>query len=381
MSVQVQYDFIIAGTGCAGLSLAMHMIDSGAFRDKRILLVDQDVKRSNDRTWCFWEQQEGLFEPVVWRSWKNILFHGEGRSIERDLGAYRYKMIRGIDFYLYCMGKIQEQPNFEFRNERVDHIFSSDWSTGIICGTETIHARYVFNSIIFEKPSLGEKQYWMLQHFRGWTIETGTDHFDPGKATLMDFRTEQDVGTCFVYVLPFTSKKALVEYTVFSESLLPEPVYDSRLTQYISNILGITTYAITEKEKGVIPMTNFHFARHQNNVVNIGTAGGQTKSSSGYTFNFIQKNSEALVQRMIRKGDPFLPGQHRRFSIYDSLLLHVLVHRMVKGEKIFSLLFEKNPVDRVLRFLDNESTPAEECRIFTRLPVLTFMRAAAEQIF
>jgi len=221
----------------------------------------------------------------------------------------------------------------------------------------------------------------MLQHFRGWTIETEEDRFDPGNAVLMDFRTGQDVGTCFLYVLPFSKRKALVEYTVFSESVLPEVVYESRLTQYISGVLDIQRYAILEKEQGVIPMTNFRFAQHQNNVINIGTAGGQTKASSGYTFRFIQKHSEALVNRLIRRKDPFIRGGAIRFSIYDSLLLHVLAHRTLSGEKIFTRLFEKNPIDRVLRFLDNESTPAEECLIFSKLPVYPFLKAAAEQIF
>ena len=37
---------------------------------------------------------------------------------------------------------------------------------------EKISANYVFNSILFEKPELQKKEYYLLQHFKGWMIET-----------------------------------------------------------------------------------------------------------------------------------------------------------------------------------------------------------------
>ena len=60
LNSSTQYDYIIAGAGCAGLSLAVHMIHSGKFSDKKILIVDKDDKQKNDRTWCFWEKEPGL---------------------------------------------------------------------------------------------------------------------------------------------------------------------------------------------------------------------------------------------------------------------------------------------------------------------------------
>ena len=91
------YDFIICGAGCAGLSLAVHMIHSGQFMDKKILLVDKNEKKVNDRTWCFWETKPGLFEEIVYRKWKNVWFHGENFSGLLKLEPYEYKMIRSIE--------------------------------------------------------------------------------------------------------------------------------------------------------------------------------------------------------------------------------------------------------------------------------------------
>src|SRR3954469_9044879 len=102
----MEYDYIIAGAGCAGLSLAMHMIESASFNDKRVLLLDLDPKRSNDRTWCFWQKEAGLFESIVCRQWQQLWFHGTQFSKKLDLSPYSYKMIRGIDFYDHCLHRI-----------------------------------------------------------------------------------------------------------------------------------------------------------------------------------------------------------------------------------------------------------------------------------
>jgi lycopene beta-cyclase len=380
MSHQIQYDYIIAGAGCAGLSLAMHFIHSGQFREKKILLIDRSPKTSNDRTWCFWQKQEGLFEKLVYGQWKELLFFSSGFSGALHIDPYSYKMIRGIDFYQYCLECIRNQPNFTIRFDAVDHVFSSEITTGVMAAGEAIHSEYVFNSIVFEKPQLSGKEYWMLQHFRGWMLESEDAPFSPDVATLMDFRTDQEAGTAFFYVLPFSPKSALIEYTLFSPELLRQEEYEHGLRTYIKDVMKIKNYTVTSEESGVIPMTNFPFLPRQNNIINIGTAGGQTKGSSGYTFNFIQKHSAEITARMIATGKPFLPAGWSRFSFYDSVLLNILHHKTLSGEKIFSDLFKKNPAPKVLQFLDNETSLAEEVGIISSLPTMPFLKAAIEQI-
>src|SRR3954464_8569039 len=108
------YDYIITGAGCAGLSLLIHLLESGQFTNKKILLIDKDAKNRNDRTWCFWEAGEGLFQPIVKKQWKQLWLQADGLSKKLDLQPYQYKMIRGIDFYNYCLGKISQQRNITF---------------------------------------------------------------------------------------------------------------------------------------------------------------------------------------------------------------------------------------------------------------------------
>lgn len=379
MVSSLQYDYIIAGAGCSGLSLAMHMIKDGRFSNKQVLLIDQDPKHSNDRTWCFWERGEGLFEEVVFKQWQRLWFNSSEYSKELDIFPYQYKMIRGGDFYEYCFRHISRQQNFSFLNEKIEHLFSSDLTTGVMVNGTAIHSQYVFNSILFEKPQLSQKQYWLLQHFKGWIIETDDGIFDPAVATLMDFRMPQEEGTAFCYVLPLSDKKALVEYTVFSPELLERAGYDEGLEYYIGKVLQIRSYRILEREFGVIPMTNFKFSQRQNNIINIGTAGGRTKGSSGYTFNFIQKHSRTLVERLHDQKNLVVPVSPK-FSFYDSLLLNVLSNRVVEGRKIFTDMFRKNSPQRVLKFLDNETSLREDLGIISSLPTRPFFNAALWQL-
>jgi lycopene beta-cyclase len=374
-----KYDYIICGAGCAGLSLAMRMISSGKFSDKKILLIDKDAKRANDRTWCFWQREVGLFESIVCKQWRNLWFYGEDFSEQLNIHPYQYKMIRGIDFYEHCFETITKHKNFDILFEEIEQIFSAK-QTGVLIKGGTIYAEYIFNSILFKKPKLDKNDRWLLQHFMGWIIETDENSFDENSATIMDFRIDQKFGTAFCYVLPFNSKQALIEYTLFSSELLQQNQYNDGLQFYFSKFLNVSSYKILEKEFGVIPMTNFKFPSHHNNIVNIGTAGGQIKGSSGYTFNFIQKHSKAIVDSLIATRKPFVQSSSGRFNFYDSVLLKVLDDGAVPGKKVFTDLFKKNPVQKVFKFLDNETTLTEELKIISSLPAFPFLKAGIKQM-
>ncbi|HBS52631.1 MAG TPA: lycopene cyclase, partial [Flavobacterium sp.] len=57
-----QYDYIFTGAGLSALMTVYKMVLSKKFQTKRILLIDVNAKQTNDRTWCFWDQKESLWE-------------------------------------------------------------------------------------------------------------------------------------------------------------------------------------------------------------------------------------------------------------------------------------------------------------------------------
>ena len=377
------FHYIVAGAGCAGLSFLIRLLQTGKFSDKRILLIDRAPKISNDRTWCFWEKEPGYFEEIVYHSWDQLWFHGSDHSALHNISPYRYKMIRGEDFYKHCFAIIQQYPNVTIQYGNVDEIKNVQNGAILRAGSEIYSGDHIFNSIIFEQPKLTSKQFFLLQHFKGWVIESAQPVFDPSQATLMDFRMPQQYGTTFVYVMPFSATRALVEYTLVTKQLLRNEEYDAGLTEYLHRFLQVKQFTLLHEEFGSIPMTNYRFHSAAGAIINIGTAGGQTRPSSGYTFQFIQKQSARLVESLAKKGIPLTVNGFStgRANWYDATLLRILSTGSLPGHVIFSTLFRRNEATDILQFLDNETGFLQEMKIISALPKGVFVKAALQQVF
>lgn len=195
----------------------------------------------------------------------------------------------------------------------------------------------------------------------------------------MDFRIHQRYGTSFFYVLPLSETRALVEYTLFTPETLKEEQYKAELQDYIEHFLKLSSYKIIEEEFGIIPMTNAKFPFFKNQMYNIGIAGGQTKASTGYTFQFIQKQAQAIVDCLVQ-GKPLsaIPSISKRFYFYDAVLLQLLTTRQLSGKEIFSRMFEKNKASRIFKFLDNETLMIEELQLISTLQSVPFLKAATQ---
>lgn len=380
--MQKQYDYIITGAGCAGLSLLMRLLQEPSLCNKNILVIDADKKNSNDRTWCFWEEGKGLFEPIIHHQWNELSFESSNFKTDFSIAPYSYKMIQGIDFYNYVKSFAKQFSNVEFVIDIVKSVSSKNGLGIVELEHTTITATYIFNSILFEQPKLHKKNYYLLQHFTGWVIETAEPVFNADKATFMDFSVSQQYGTTFMYVLPTANNTALVEYTLFTENLLSKEAYEQALKEYISTKLNIKNYTIKHKEIGIIPMTNYQFPLHNDQVVFIGIAGGQAKASSGFAFSFIQKRTAEIVASLVNKSHPFVTQSFntKKFALYDSVLLQVLHHKKMEGAAIFTSIFKKNKPQTVLRFLDNESSLLQDLQIMSSVPTTIFFPAAIKEL-
>ncbi|MBL7729923.1 MAG: hypothetical protein JNM88_02005 [Chitinophagaceae bacterium] len=375
------YDYIFLGAGLAALSLLMRMIRSGRFTNKSILLADRSPKKQNDRTWCFWEKTPGFFEEVVHRQWDTLSFFSDTCNADMPIAPYRYKMIRGIDLYNYCYDEIRKHSNIDLVYGEIENVKPEGAQVSFLLNGQQVYSgsAMVFSSMFIQKAD--NKHLRLLQHFKGKVIRTATSVFDTSKATLMDFRVHQHHGTTFAYMLPLENNRALVEYTLFTKELLQPAQYDAELDEYIRRWLQIDTYECEEEEFGIIPMTDEYFPFYHNGMYHLGSAGGQTKGSSGYTFQFIQKHSDRILQQLMA-GKPLqdMKTTSRRFRFYDNTLLHVLYHNKLPGSRVFSTLFRKNKPQQVLQFLDNETSLGTELKLISGLPVWPFLKAALKQV-
>ena len=380
--INQHFDYIIAGSGAAGLSLA-YRLASLEFADKRILLIDRSAKKENDRTWCFWEKGAGLFDEVVFRSWDNLAFFGPNKSIQLAIQPYRYKMIRGQDFYAHTLTKIHAAGHITVLKAEIYDIDTIDGLSQLDCSEGSFTADWTFSSLLSnEEVHEAKKGLFLWQHFKGWVVKTSFPAFEAEKAIFMDFRVPQLDGSCFVYVLPFDAHSALVEFTVFSEEVWDKSTYDLYLRDYLNQQLGIAEFQIEQTETGRIPMASHLFPVNEGRTIFLGTAGGQTKGSTGYTFQNIQRHSKAIVQALREGKSPRIRQSmaHKRFRLYDNTLLRVLCRRYYPGAELFERLFAGNPPTRVLGFLDETTHPFAELAIMNSVPRWIFAKAVAEQL-
>ena len=374
-------DFAILGGGAAGLSLALELATS-RLEKRSILIVEKDAKTTNDRTWCYWSDQPTRYDGIARKVWPRLRFQSEGFERTWELAPYRYQMVRGLDFYKYARAELARHA-VTFMQGTAEVEDGHEKATVHVNG-ESHTAEWAFDSRIRPVDMTPDPEHYnyLKQHFTGWEVESATPVFDPQTVTMFDLRTPQRGGVTFFYILPFSPTNALVEYTLFSAEVLPDGEYEEALRGYLSGNLGLKEYRILEREHGVIPMTDQPFPRRLGERIQaIGTRGGRVKPSTGYAFARIQRDSRRIVDSLLRTGQPFaIPADRRRSRFYDSVILDVFAQEPEKGRPILTSIFARNPAGRVLKFLDDSSSPWEDLQILRAPQAGPFLRAVGRKI-
>ena len=370
------FDYTIVGFGLSGMLMALEMSKNEWFANKKIAIVEKDSKNSNDRTWCFWEKDQGDFESIVIKKWQNAFVGNEQYAKNYSLHPYQYKMIRGLDIYDFVKKQLSAHQNFTFIQDRVREIIVQPNIIQIIGEQQTFESTIVLDSLFNAKPIESQFQFpYLKQHFIGWFIKTKTPIFDDTSVKFMDFTIPQKGNTRFMYVLPTSTTEALFEYTLFSEKLLDKEEYENEIKIYLDQN-QITDYEIVEKEQGNIPMTSFPFSKdNTRNYIKIGTAGGWTKASTGFTFNKSLKISKKLSAFLTTEKPLFEFNLENRYSWYDMILLEVLYQHNEKGGAIFSTLFHKNSVHDIFEFLNEEGTFLKDFKLMNTMQKWIFIKA------
>ncbi len=362
-----RYDYIIAGAGLAGLMLALEMSKS-SLKNKKVLLVDKDPKNTNDRTWCFWADEQFELDKLVYKKWDKIRFATNKSDANYTVDPYHYEYIRGIDFYNYAREKLNACENF---TQLIGDISEISPKGFIIANNEKYEAEIIFNSIhpSFDNFSYPKGEcYYLLQHFKGYFIETEEDFFDLSAATFMDFKIEQHKEARFGYILPFSKREALVEYTLFSQNLLKKEEYKSELENYISNALGIKKYKILHEEFGIVPMSTYSYQpKFDGKIIRIGTYGGFVKPSSGFAFARTHRRVKGIASDLEKYGKVNASSLEpaSKYKLYDRILLSILEKDNTATKDIFEKMFTSLPASVILKFLDEKSSLAQDLRVIS----------------
>lgn len=371
MNSQKIYDIIIIGDGCASCLLLDSLSRYKQFETLQVLLLG--AGETMPRTWCFWDSAPSLpFSEMAQKSWTNIGFTSNDFHIEQNLADTPYWYLPGDNFFRYFKENfLPRHPNVTYLNSSVIGISGSPGQFTINSISQSFTGKQVYNSAwshLAPKVSV-----W--QHFRGWFVEFDKEILDPKKMTLMDFNVPQEKGCSFMYILPFTTKTALIEWTFFSVELQETPFYEDQLHEYIIKNYG-DQYQVRAKEWGKIPMQQGLFtAVGPHGEINIGTLGGMVKPSTGYAFQRMIEDSRQLSALYFGASD--LPRKQSlpRFRFYDSLILWIIENQPQHCKKIFTVLFKTQNISKIVRFMTEKTSLLEEIGIFIRLPKIVFLKA------
>lgn len=369
--MQRHYQYIIVGAGCAGLQLADALLNDSGLVTESLLIIEGSAVHE-EKTWCFWYAEQHRYSHLVKNSWNSIAFRARDTAVKAALPNLCYQYISSTDFYEYQLASLRKDARVTFLFEPVQGI---EWNNGnrqVHTPSGIMTADYIFHSHHLSPPS--SPTLW--QHFLGWEIETDTDLFDPSTATLMDF---SDAGASrevfFHYILPYSSRHALVECTFFSEELLDQAAYENLLQAYIATNLT-ANYRVMAKETGKIPMTLATPSPFTSStgIIPIGTAAGCVKASTGYSFTRAMRHTQQIISFLKKEIDHIPSPSSGRFLFYDKLFLSLIQQYPQKMPGIFAALFKRNKIQRILRFLDEATHLWEEVMIFSQLPKKYFLK-------
>ncbi len=350
-----EFNYVIIGGGCAGLSLAYELEVNGKLKDKTLAIIEIREEYKRDKTWSFWKVFDHNFDDCVIKSWNNFTINTAESSNELTNKKFPYQSVDSGKFYKKINSKLSTNSNVSFF-KNLNEINSEN--------------SIIFNSV-FEKE-LDKSELW--QHFQGIEIETTKNIFDEQIINLMDFNCDQRTDVHFFYTLPFSKNKALVESTWLSD-LEDQSLrdYDLQLENYIKNNLGIKNYKINFTEKGAIPLF-YPSLRNDNKVINIGSAGGMTRLSTGYTFLNIQEHSKHIVKNIDNIDEAKIFNIGKKYQFLDKVFLRVLEKHPEKMPKIFFDMF-KTSSNTIIKFLSNKSNMIEDINIISKMPKLIFLKA------
>ena len=348
-----EFDYVIIGGGCAGLSLAYELEINDKLKEKTLAIIETRQEYKRDKTWSFWKVFNHNFEDCIKKSWKEFSIKTSSDSKIINCGNFPYQSIDSGLFYKKINERLAKNKNIEF----FKNIKEIDKSNS-----------FIFNSV----PSVPNNKSNLWQHFHGVEIETKENFFNEKIVNLMDFDCDQRNNVHFFYILPFSKKKAMIETTWLSKEDESLKDYEFQMKNYI-NQLGLKDYKINFSEEGTIPL--FHPEnKKEKNKINIGTAGGMTRLSTGYTFLNIQEHSKYIRMNIENIQNTKKYDIGKKYEFLDKVFLRVLEKHAEKMPRIFSNMFNVSS-DKVIKFLSNKSSILEDLNIISKMPKWIFIKA------
>ena len=353
------YDIAFLGMGASAMATAKLKYGGTNYS---LIGIDKNFHNKRNNFFSFWltDWMKG-FDSLAQKKWFKWSFYLTNNHITHETNNLPYCTIRYQDWKHYCL---KDLKNLSIKELNVQSIIDLNKYFEIqLDNGEKIFAKKIYDS---RTPKLeGEK---VKQHFFGYLIDT-KQLVNSDTVTLMDFRVEQKLGLHFMYCLPISENRILVESTVFSPEIQKDDWYKNHIIRYIETKLNIYEYKIVDEEKGVLPMYDIN-NKSSKNYINIGSRGGASKISTGYAFSFFLKS---LLKS----------NKSKHHSLLDKWMDKVFVNYLKNdrgAEKIFIKMANSLSGNEFASFMMGISKIRTKLKVVMSMPKIKFINAALRTI-
>ncbi|MES1175273.1 MAG: lycopene beta-cyclase CrtY [Myxococcales bacterium] len=362
------FDYLLVGGGLQNALIAQAVLrrDPSA----RVGLIERGATLGGNHLWCFHgldlsEAGEALVAPLVVKRWDGYMVRFP--SFERRLGT-TYAAVSSERVAEHVVRVFGEHPRSKlFLARSAEQVLAN---RVVLDGGEELHARIVIDARGPEAHS-GEHVIG-YQKFVGLELELE----QPTLLTepiVMDATVRQEDGFRFVYALPLSPTRVLVEDTYFADGPeLDVPTLRNRALAYAHD-LGLSISRIAREETGVLPLLAAATPPRTSSPYRAGYAGGWFHPTTGYSFPIAARlalhvaatSPETLFDASYRA----LAAEHARQQRF-ACLLNRLLFRAVPPDARRNVLerFYKLPEPSIARFYALSTTAFDRARIVCGRP-------------
>jgi len=378
MTPSLDADLVVLGGGLAGLTLAARLARERC--ELRVVVLEPRTAYQDDRSWCFWRPEQHDLSHLVSRRWSTWTFSDPaGDTVRHRVPGLAYQYVRGSDFYAGAQSDIAESSRVELLlGVHAEDLTAVPHGVRVHTSAGTLLARQVIDTRPRPAPAM------LYQSFVGVELERDQPlPFEPGEVTLMGSLAADTEGLSFVYTLPLSANRAIVEWTRFGTAPIPRHRLAGELDGVLDG-LGLNGGRRVRTEGGVLAMgLGRQSAPGIAGVVHAGNAGGALRAASGYGFLRIQRWAQLCADRLLAGrdavGHPAEPALRRSF---DRIFLQAVRAHPERTAEYFLALARGVPPAALVRFLSDGARAGDYARIISSLPWSPFIaQVAAPTVF
>ena len=361
------YDYVLVGGGLQAGLLALALDHYQP--DAKVLLLERNERLFGNHTWSF-----HLGDVSCGLDWLSVLpkhqwpaytvhFPGLDRRVDLPYCSTSSKQFESaIETVIRHRGNLQTITSMNISEVGASRVVASN-------GQEFRGA-----SIIDCRGQAPKKISGIgFQKFYGLEVELDEDWPDR-LPVLMEANVDQSDGFRFLYVLPFTSRRVLIEDTQFSDSESLDQADSRGQIQSFLNRKSISSWRVLRAEAGCLPMpyTSALKPTHSTGLAG-GFAGGWFHAATGYSFPLAAQFADVVAS-----GTPLSAPQRilqlaqaNRFQSSFSRFLNRLLFRLVSPKtrfEVFRRFYNSLPNTTIQRFYAHTFTKTDAARILIGVP-------------